>query len=101
MGEAGIFTEDDRVELIDGDIFEMAPIGPAHAWIVGRLTELIVTRLVGKAHVLAQGPGAPRPPYRAPARPGGGPEATLAPPAIPRTVVLRFVGTTEEAAWVP
>ena len=56
MGEAGIFTEDDRVELIDGEILEMTPIGPAHAWVVDRLTELIVTRLVGKAHVRVQNP---------------------------------------------
>ncbi len=26
MGEAGIFTEDDRVELIDADVREMTPI---------------------------------------------------------------------------
>ena len=56
MGEAGIFTEDDRVELIDGEILEMTPIGPLHAWIVDRLNELIVTRLAGRVHVRIQNP---------------------------------------------
>ena len=56
MGEAGIFTADDRVELIDGAILEMTPIGPPHAWIVGRLTELLVTRLAGRAYVSVQNP---------------------------------------------
>ena len=31
MGEAGIFRQDARLELIDGEIFEMSPIGNAHA----------------------------------------------------------------------
>jgi Uma2 family endonuclease len=41
MGEAGIFTEDDRVELIDGEVVEMAPIGWRHALCVTRLTTLL------------------------------------------------------------
>ena len=56
MGEAGIFAEDDRVELIEGEIREMNPIGPPHAWIVDRLTELVITRLAGTAHVRIQNP---------------------------------------------
>ena len=56
MGEAGVFAEDDRVELIDGEIREMTPIGSPHAGIVNRLTELMVTRLAGRANVIVQNP---------------------------------------------
>jgi Uma2 family endonuclease len=37
MTDAGIFHEDDRVELLEGQIIEMAPIGPGHAGGVNRL----------------------------------------------------------------
>ncbi|OLE55766.1 MAG: hypothetical protein AUG51_02220 [Acidobacteria bacterium 13_1_20CM_3_53_8] len=40
MATAGVFSEDDRVELIEGEIIEMSPIGSRHASCVGRLTEL-------------------------------------------------------------
>jgi len=42
MGEAGIFGEDDRVELIDGEVVEMSPIGWRHAWCVRAVARLLV-----------------------------------------------------------
>ena len=41
MGEAGIFSEDDRVELMDGEVVEMAPIGDRHVESVMRLNRLL------------------------------------------------------------
>jgi Uma2 family endonuclease len=38
MVEAGVFPEDSRLELVEGDLVEMSPIGPKHAAIVRRLT---------------------------------------------------------------
>jgi Uma2 family endonuclease len=37
LGEVGIFDEDDRVELLDGEIIVMSPIGIQHAGAVMRL----------------------------------------------------------------
>ena len=56
MGEAGVFAEEDRVELIDGEICEMTPIGPPHAVVVNLLAELLITRLAGRAYVSIQNP---------------------------------------------
>ena len=42
MGEAGILTEDDRVELIEGELVEMAPIGSEHVAATNSLTRLLV-----------------------------------------------------------
>jgi Uma2 family endonuclease len=41
MGEAGILREDERVELIEGDIVEMNPIGSRHAACVKVLTRML------------------------------------------------------------
>ncbi len=40
MAEAGVLGEDDRVELLGGEIIEMAPIGPGHAATVRALARL-------------------------------------------------------------
>jgi Uma2 family endonuclease len=56
MGEAGIFTEDDRVELIEGDIIQMAPVGDPHINAVDRLNEVFVIAVAGKARVSVQNP---------------------------------------------
>ncbi|MBA2389743.1 MAG: Uma2 family endonuclease [Geodermatophilaceae bacterium] len=49
MGRLGIVDEDDRVELLDGEIVAMSPIWPQHASIVNRLAELLIQRLAGRA----------------------------------------------------
>lgn len=41
MGEAGILHEDSRVELIEGEIIDMAPIGSLHAGTVRHLSRLL------------------------------------------------------------
>lgn len=56
MGEAGVLTEDDRVELLDGTIIEMSPIGVAHASAVDRVAETFRERLGARANVRVQGP---------------------------------------------
>ena len=44
LGEAGILGEDDRVELLNGDLITMAPIGGEHRTLVDTLT-LLFARL--------------------------------------------------------
>lgn len=41
MGQAGLFDEDARVELVDGEITKMSPIGDRHALCVMRLERLL------------------------------------------------------------
>jgi Uma2 family endonuclease len=53
--EAGILGEDDRVELIEGEILTMPPIGPPHPSGVDRLTMQLAPRLLGRAIVRVQG----------------------------------------------
>ena len=56
MADAGILTESDRVELLDGDIIVMPPIQPWHAGQVNRFTDLLVPSLQRRAVVSVQGP---------------------------------------------
>ncbi|MBA2377934.1 MAG: Uma2 family endonuclease [Actinomycetota bacterium] len=41
MGEAGIFGEESRVELIDGEVIEMSPPGWRHVWYVKQLNRML------------------------------------------------------------
>ncbi len=56
MIEAGIIPEDDRVELIDGDIIEMAPIGTPHAARVDRVVHAFRSRLPETVILRVQSP---------------------------------------------
>ena len=56
MLEAGIFHEDSRVELIEGEIWQMPPIGSHHVGGVIRLTGLFTDLLKGQALVSVQNP---------------------------------------------
>jgi len=56
MAEAGLLAPDDRVELIEGEIIDMAAIGSRHAACVKRLAKLFMTRLGERAVVGVQDP---------------------------------------------
>jgi Uma2 family endonuclease len=56
MAEVGLFARDARVELIEGVIIDMAPIGSLHASIVNALTRRLVTAAGDQAVVCIQQP---------------------------------------------
>lgn len=56
MAAAGALKEDDRVELIEGEIVDMTPIGSRHAAVVDRLTHRLVMDCGARAIVRVQGP---------------------------------------------
>lgn len=56
MGEAGILAGDDRIELIDGGLIDMAPIGSTHAGMVIRLSQRLTRALAGRALVSSRNP---------------------------------------------
>jgi Uma2 family endonuclease len=56
MAEADVFEPDDRVELIDGEVFEMAPIGSRHAATVRRLTAVLQLGVSDRAILGVQDP---------------------------------------------
>lgn len=56
MGRVGILCEDARVELIEGEIIEMTPIGGRHAWCVNVITRILITLLGERAFVSIQNP---------------------------------------------
>ena len=48
--------QDEHIELIDGALVRMSPIGPPHSGTVARLNELLVLAFAGKAFVRPQLP---------------------------------------------
>jgi len=56
MVEAGILGENSQVELIDGEMVDMAPIGSKHAFVVSRLAQLFTLAARDRYLVSVQNP---------------------------------------------
>jgi Uma2 family endonuclease len=56
MGKAGILHEDDRVELIEGELIEMAAIGSYHLTTVNKFTKHFVVQAADRYIVSVQNP---------------------------------------------
>ena len=53
---AGVLSEDDRVELVEGDLIDMSPINEPHAETVDTLNESLLPRVRQDARVRVQNP---------------------------------------------
>lgn len=56
MDAAGIFGEEDRLELLAGDVIEIAPPSPPHAASVTCLTMKLHQQIAGRANIRVHGP---------------------------------------------
>ena len=56
LGEVGILSEDDPVELLDGLIMIMAPIGENHRTVVDALAEILTDQQKARYRVGVQNP---------------------------------------------
>lgn len=56
MAATGILSDEDRFELLEGEIVEVAAIRPQHASCVGRLTQRLAVLMEGRAFVWVQNP---------------------------------------------
>lgn len=56
MAEVGVLAPDARVELIDGEVIDMAPMGTRHRYVVMSLTRLLLRAVGDAALVSAQLP---------------------------------------------
>jgi Uma2 family endonuclease len=101
MIEAGVFGRDERLELIDGEIVQLSPIGDRHAACVRRLIALLSELFATQAIVDAQNPimvdvaFAPQPDL-ALLRPRADYYATQTPNAADCLVVIEVADTSVE-----
>ena len=99
LGEVGILTEDSRVELLEGELIEMAPIGGAHMAVVNRLTRLLVLAVGDLGVVSVQNP-VRLPPHSEPQpdlailRPRTGNDARAVPGAEDALLLIEVADTT-------
>ncbi|HET7882582.1 MAG TPA: Uma2 family endonuclease [Acetobacteraceae bacterium] len=56
MGEAGILKQQDRVELIEGELIAMSPIGSGHSGTVNALNRLLILAVGDRGVVAVQNP---------------------------------------------
>ncbi len=56
MGEAGVFTEGDRVELIEGELIQMTPIGSGHSGTINGTNRALLRAVGDQAIVSVQNP---------------------------------------------
>lgn len=56
MAEVGLLSPKDRVELIEGEIVEMSPIGCTHAGTVDRSSRFLIRKLSDAVQVRVQNP---------------------------------------------
>jgi Uma2 family endonuclease len=92
MAHAGILTEADRVELIDGEIIQATSIGRRHAACVAQVTRLL-TQAVGERALVW-----PQNPVRLPRDTEPQPDVTILRP--PADDYIRHPPTAEHVLWL-
>ena len=56
LGEVGILHDEDRVELLEGQLVQMSPVGPRHAGTIDQLMNIFVEIVGRRAQVRIQNP---------------------------------------------
>ncbi len=56
MAEVGVLSDDERVELLDGEVVQMSPMGPRHSGVVGLLIDWLTSNKQSDWAVQCQAP---------------------------------------------